>query len=252
MLFKKIKEGFAKVDKDIELSEEVDSDHLEEEIVDETKETPNEDTEIIDNEKPDLLDYLDSLDDDEDTVKFADLPEEVEEEKTEAQLLADYIRHRSSAGYLTRKSDLKAEEENLEDILDSLNQDETCQDIVSTNGKKETYFYSSQYMTENYAMIAFFIEEKDMPKTIAEMVRWNGKTYPCATPLYYFSNSPYNYTEPQINRALQLLKKDEEYSDICELTTGNHVRYLYSTLHMSEKYARALAEGVEYGEYGYR
>ena len=49
-----------------------------------------------------------------------------------------------------------------------------------------------------------------------------------------------------------MIEKDEKYSDIKLLTTGNKVDYLYSTIHMSEKYARALAEDVEYGEYGYR
>jgi len=254
MLFRRKKED----SKDEEINEFIDE-VKEKKLIEEKDKVKainetNETLEIIDDEKPDLFDYLDSLDDDEDSIKFSDMviEEEVVEERTEAQILADYIRERSNAGYLTKKSDLKAQNEKLEEILDSLQEDETCQDIVYTEGEEEIYFYSNEYMTENYAMIALLIEEKDMPKTIAEMVRWNGKTYPCATPVYYFQKPPYNYTEPQINRALQIIKKEEEYSDICELTTGNNVRYLYSTLHMSEKYARALAESVEYGEYGYR
>ena len=36
------------------------------------------------------------------------------------------------------------------------------------------------------------------------------------------------------------------------VVTGNNITYLYSKDIMSEKYAKALAEGAEYGEYGYR
>ena len=127
----------------------------------------------------------------------------------------------------------------------------TFADIVSLKGDKDEYFYSNLHMSNNYAMIAVLVEEKNLPKTIAEMVRWNAKTYPTPTPIRYFMSSPYFYTEPQINRALDVIRQREEYQDIREIITGNNVRYLYSTLHMSERYAKALAEQTEYGEYGY-
>jgi len=247
MLFGRKKDGFSKTGKVNEYDHKVDESQLQE-----TETETKEGAATIDNEKPDLLDYIDSLNESEEPFPTIEEENVVEEdEKTEAQVLADFIRARSDAAHLTSKTLLKKEDESINILLEEINKDETCQDIVSIKGDKDIYFYSDKLMSDNYAMIALFVEEKNIPKTIAEMVRWNAKTYPCATPLYYFKNSPYNYTEAQILRAVNMVKMNEEYSDIGELTTGNDVRYLYSTLHMSEKYARALAEGVEYGEYGY-
>lgn len=235
MLFGRRKKGFVKIEEVREFSPEVNEDKLSEA-----------------EEKPDLFDYLDTLDDVEDeSIPLEEVGVE-EVERTEAQLLADFIRVRSQGAFLTTESSLEKGEQDLEELLNSLNGDKSCQDIVSIKGAKEVYYYSNEFMSDNYAKIAVLVEDKDIPKTIVEMVRWNGKTYPCATPLYYFNNSPYFYTKAQVERALERVRQNEEYSDIGELTTGNNVRYLYSTIHMSEKYARALAEGVEYGEYGYR
>lgn len=210
--------------------------------------------ENIKEEKVDLMDYLDSLPDDEDLeeINLEELEEVEEEPKTEWQLLAEFIRLRSGAANLTSKTSLEKEDQDLEEILLALNNDEACVDIKSIKGDKDIYYYSEEFMSDNYAMIALLVDEKDIAKTIAKMVRWNSKTYPCPTPRYYFKNSPYFLTDPQIERALSKIWNSEEYKDICELETGNDVKYLYSTETMSEKYARALAEDVEFGEYGYR
>lgn len=221
------------------------------EFVAEVNEDRIKDEETAKEEKQDLIDYLGGL---EGIGNIEDLEETIEiPKKTKPQLLADFIRERSKGAHLTSKSLLlkEEEEEALGAMLQSLEEDESCKDIVSIKGDRGIYFYSTEFMSDNYAMMAMLVDEKNLSKTIAEMVRWNGKTYPCPTPVYYFKNSPYLYTEPQIERALALIKDKEEYKDIGELLTGNDVKYLYSTLHMSEKYARALAEGVEYGEYGY-
>lgn len=246
MLFGRRKDGFSRIEEVTEFSNEVNEDELKEK-----EELLNSESDSQD--KPDLLDYLEELEDTDDAPNSLDEEEIGEiEEKTEAQLLAEFLRMRSNAAYITPKSSLEKEGQDLEELLSSLSEDESCSDITSIKGDKDIYYYSDEYMSDNYANIAVLVEEKDLPKTIAEMVRWNGKTYPCATPLYYFNNSPYFYTDAQIERALDRMRQQEKYSDICELTTGNNKRYLYSTIHMSEKYARALAEGVEYGEYGYR
>jgi len=195
-------------------------------------------------EPPDLLDLLEIPEED------PGAPAPVEE-KTRAQLLADFIRERSMGAQLTSKKLLAGEEENLEELLQAVKEDESCSDIVSVKGDKDEYFYSNRYMSDNFAMIAALVEEKNLPKTIAHMVRWNCKTYPTPTPLRYFMASPYYYTEPQINRALDIIKQSGEYRDIKEVITGNKMRYLYSTVYMSERYAKALAEQAEYGEFGY-
>lgn len=222
--------------------------------LDKLNEEANLSTENIEEEKTDLIDFLDSLPEDENLEGLEEIEEVMEEvePKTEWQLLAEFIRLRSGAANLTSKASLEKEDQDLEEILSSLAEDDTCADIKTIKGDKDIYYYSEEFMSDNYAMIELLVHEKDVAKTIAKMVRWNSKTYPCPTPIYYFNNSPYLLTDAQIERALSKVKNTEEYKDICELKTGNDVRYLYSTETMSEKYARALAEDVEFGEYGYR
>lgn len=242
MLFGRRKGDFIS-DKEIEeFPKEINLDKLNE----------NLSVENIDEDKIDLLDYLDSLPEEENLEEIEEIEEVNEEPKTEWQLLAEFIRLRSGAANLTSKTSLEKEDQDLEEILSALNEDETCADIKIIKGDKDIYYYSEEFMSDNYAMIELLVHEKDVAKTIAKMVRWNSKTYPCPTPIYYFKNSPYLLTDAQIERALYKVWNSEEYKDICELKTGNDVRYLYSTETMSEKYARALAEDVEFGEYGYR
>lgn len=252
MLFGRRKPGFTVEKKDPKIGKEINADKRDELI----KQELEKKKEI--EEKKDFLDFLDEVDEttelsaeDEEMLERIEETKEEEVEESEEILLANFIRHRSLGAHLTSKKQLLEEDENIEEILDRLYEDETCKDIIKLEGEKDIYFYSNENMSDNYANIALLVEEKDLPKTISEMVRWNGETYPCATPLYYFKNSPYLYTDAQIERALDVIKEKEEYSDIKELTTGNYFRYLYSTRSMTEKYARALAEGVEYGEYGY-
>ena len=41
-------------------------------------------------------------------------------------------------------------------------QDPQCEDIVARAGAKDTYYYSNANMSDNYAMIAQLIEDKDL------------------------------------------------------------------------------------------
>ena len=63
-------------------------------------------------------------------------------------------------------------------------------DIVSRTGAKDTYYYSSANMSDNYAMIAQLIEDRDLCVMFAEMVRFNARIYPSATPLQATSSAP--------------------------------------------------------------
>jgi hypothetical protein len=239
-MFSPRKKGFAKEVSITEFKEEYNEDKMNEEFSEEVGE-----------EKIDLVDYLNELDiEDLDESELEEL-EKFVIEKSDEELLADFIRERSMGALLTSKAFLKEEDENIEEILQKLNEDENCKDITKIEGSNDIYYYSNKFMSENYAMIAMLVADKDLARTIAEMVRWNAKTYPCATPIYYFKNSPYYYKNEEIEVSISNIKGDEKYSDIGELTTGNNVRYLYSTLHISEKYARALAESAEIGEGGY-
>lgn len=198
-------------------------------------------------QKPDLLEYLDSLPEVEDT--FPPFPEEEPapepQEKTLAEVLADFIRERTRGSLLTARSFLAQEEEDIDALLEQMAQEESCQDIAMIQGKKDVYFYASELMTANYARIAMLVEEKDMPRTIAEMVRFNCKTYPSATPEAYFTRSPYYMTQPQIDRALREIAREAQYADIKRVNAFNGAPYLYSSQYFSDKYGKAMAN---YGE----
>lgn len=202
-------------------------------------------------ETVDLFEYLDSLPDVDDPFppSAPDPEPEPEPERKPAEMLAEYIRERTKAVSLTGRKNLAKEEPHLDEMLEEMHGLESCKDICTVKGNKDEYFYSDEYMAHNYARIAMLVLEKDIPLTIAEMVRFNCKTYPSPTPLAYFQRHPYYYTEPQLKHALTVLSRTPDYADVKTIVTeNNHVTYLYSERHMSFKYARALAEGAESGE----
>ena len=200
--------------------------------------------------KQDLLAYMESLPEAEDN-EFGDLPvpEEAAAEAaqlTEAQHLAAYIRLRTQGVELTTLSSLQAEVERFGELKAEWEHDETCQEIVSVEGKQDVYYFSTEFMSHNYAMITVLVMEKDIPRTIAQMVRFNCKTYPVPTPFGYFERTPYLYTKAQLERAVAMMENAEEYRDIQVLNNNMGDPFFYSTEHMSQKYARALANIDEY------
>lgn len=199
-------------------------------------------------EKPELMEYLASLPDAEDPFAGIEPETEPEEEKplTEAQKLAAYIRLRSQAACLTGKAALKEEIENLDALIEECGEDDTCRDIRTVHGNKDVYYYSSESMSDNYAKIASLVEEKNLPETIAQMVRFNCKTYPVPTPWSYFNKHPYFATDPQLERAKEVLYSDERYKDIRLFENSQGKRFFYADSIMSERYARALAEDEPY------
>lgn len=213
---------------------------------------PGEDGMPQQGDKPQLVDFLESLPEVEDN--FPPFPPEEEPpapvEKTYAQVLADFIRDRTQGGVLTGKKQLETEEQDLEALLLALAADETCKDIVAITGNKDIYYYSDEHMTGNYASIIMLVEEKDMPRTIAEMVRFNCKTYPSATPEAYFTKHPYFMTQPQIDRALGTMAQNSDYQDIKRVKASNGINYLYSSLYFSDKYGKAMANYGEEDEFG--
>ena len=200
----------------------------------------------------DLFDYMDSLPEVKDPFPPSE-PEpdpEPQPERKPGEVLAEYIRERSGAAHLTPRKALEAEEPQLEDMLEEMRSLESCADIKSVQGSKDEYFYSDEVMANNYAMIAMLVLEKNIARTVAHMVRFNCKTYPSPTPLYHFMRSPYNYTKPQLEQALRVLKADKDTQDIKTVVAFNDVLYMYSTDIMSERYAKALADGNETEEAG--
>ena len=214
----------------------------------ETAAAPTEKTPETAPEKQDIFDYMQSLPDVEDpfppSEPEAELPPEPE--KTKAQLLADFIRERCRSALVTPKALIAKDEADIDALLEEMKADETCADILSVKGTKDVYYYSEELMAHNYAKIAVLTLEKDDARTVAEMVRFNCKAFPTPTPVYYFARQPFFLDRERMNLVIAQMKEDPAYQDIRECKAEiNGEPYLYSIDLMSEKYARALANGAE-------
>ena len=198
--------------------------------------------------KPELLDFLAAAPEaehdpyaDQPTVTAPELPK-----LTPVQELAGYIRSRSAAAQVTAHALLMSEVENADELLAQMPADPQCADIVSRTGAKDTYYYSNANMSDNYAMIAQLIEDKDLCVMFAEMVRFNARIYPSATPLRYFQRSPYSLTPEQIEQTWQTMQGKPAFSDIEELTNNQNERFLFSTKHLTRRYAKAISDVDEF------
>ena len=198
--------------------------------------------------KPELLDFLAAAPDAENDP-YADQPTKTAPELPEltpAQQLAGYIRSRSAAALVTAHAQLASEVENADELLAQMLQDPQCEDIVSRTGAKDTYYYSSANMSDNYAMIAQLIEDRDLCVMFAEMVRFNARIYPSATPLRYFQRSPYGLAPDEIEQTWKTMQGRPEFADIEELTNNQNERFLFSTQHLTRRYAKAISDVDEW------
>ena len=198
--------------------------------------------------KPELLDFLAAAPDAENDP-YADQPTKTAPELPEltpAQQLAGYIRSRSAAALVTAHAQLTSEVENADELLAQMPQDPQCEDIVSRTGAKDTYYYSSANMSDNYAMIAQLIEDRDLCVMFAEMVRFNARIYPSATPLRYFQRSPYGLAPEEIEQTWKTMQGRPEFADIEELTNNQNERFLFSTQYLTRRYAKAISDVDEF------
>ena len=198
--------------------------------------------------KPELLDFLAAAPDAENDP-YADQPTKTAPELPEltpAQQLAGFIRSRSAAALVTAHAQLISEVENADELLAQMPQDPQCEDIVSRTGAKDTYYYSSANMSDNYAMIAQLIEDRDLCVMFAEMVRFNARIYPSATPLRYFQRSPYGLAPDEIEQTWKTMQGRPEFADIEELTNTQNERFLFSTQYLTRRYAKAISDVDEF------
>lgn len=198
--------------------------------------------------KPELLDFLATAPEAENDP-YADQPTQTAPELPEltpAQELAGYIRSRSAAAQVTSHALLVTEVENADELLAQMPQDPQCGDIVARAGAKDTYYYSSANMSDNYAMIAQLIEDEDLCVMFAEMVRFNARIYPSATPLRYFRRSPYGLSPEAVEQTWKAMQGKPEFSDIEELTNNQNERFLFSTQYLTRRYAKAISDVDEW------
>jgi len=198
--------------------------------------------------KPELLDFLAAAPEAENDP-YADQPTQTAPELPEltpAQELAGYIRSRSAAAQVTSHALLVTEVENADELLAQMPQDPQCEDIVVRAGAKDTYYYSNANMSDNYAMIAQLIEDEDLCVMFAEMVRFNARIYPSATPLRYFRRSPYGLSPEAVEQTWKAMQGKPEFSDIEELTNNQNERFLFSTQYLTRRYAKAISDVDEW------
>ncbi len=194
-------------------------------------------------EKPELLAFLASQP--ERANEFADQPTVTappEPELSPAQQLAGYIRERSTCAEITPYQMLLAEVEDCDALIAQFATEEGCGDIVTRQGTSDLFYYSSKTMSNNYAMIATYIADKNIGVTIAEMTRFNAKTYPSATPVSYFTRSPYFFKKEEIEAEWQMMQGQEMFADIEMLRNNENTPFFFSTNHLSRRYATALSD----------
>ena len=114
-------------------------------------------------------------------------------------------------------------------------------DIKVLEGK-QTYLYSSDYMTDTYAHWAFLAEEGDDALTLVDNAREESRLYPRPMLAASLSSKPYYWNAEQIEQAWQAVQESGSYPDIKTCEASNGERYFYSTDYLSDAQAKALAE----------
>lgn len=114
-------------------------------------------------------------------------------------------------------------------------------DIKVLEGK-QTYLYSSDYMTDTYAHWAFLAEEGDDALTLVDNTREESRLYPRPMLAASLSSKPYYWNAEQIEQAWQAVQESGSYPDIKTCEASNGERYFYSTDYLSDAQAKALAE----------
>ena len=108
-------------------------------------------------------------------------------------------------------------------------------------------YYSSQFMTQAYAMI--LLEKRGEPlRLMAEIVRQNSEVYPRPVPLDIFTRPPFDLTREEVLNNLERMAAEEEYRDIVPTTTSASRMFLYSTLYLESAHASMLAEWLDVGQ----
>ena len=193
---------------------------------------------------------------------------EYERERSQAEILYEYIREEDTVFQTKEDADEYIREENLkeklgkktallknppqglsseevEEILTNIDayKDLDNLDIIETD--KDVYYYDILLWTGQYADTAVILEEKDINKAIATRARRDCKIYPRPLQVTALYDPPYNYKEEEILRALKAMEADENYQDIKVVQASNGGKCIYSTDEMSEKYAKSLCEYLE-------
>ena len=174
--------------------------------------------------------------------------EEVAELSAE-QHLANAIRQCSKEGELLAISTLydapySLTEEDIAQLETALKSDEFI-DIAHLSLNGEDYYYSDEFMSDNFAQLQLLNRHADICTAIAGVVRFECETYPRPLKQSMLMSEPFKYTASEIEDALTLMKTHPDFQDIQQVLASNDAPYLFSNTLMSYGKARGLTEWIE-------
>ncbi|MBG3079543.1 YdhW family putative oxidoreductase system protein [Proteus mirabilis] len=177
--------------------------------------------------------------------------EQVEEiaELSAEQHLANAIRQCSKEGELLAISTLydapySLTQEDIVQLETALKSDEFI-DIAHLSLNGEDYFYSDEFMSDNFAQLQLLNRHADVCTAIAGVVRFECETYPRPLKQSMLMSEPFHYTASEIEDALTLMKDHPDFQDIQQVLASNDAPYLFSNTLMSYGKARGLTEWIE-------
>ena len=161
----------------------------------------------------------------------------IQEPTSPESIVADFIRQHSASGQLVAT------------LLDAMCQHASDADILCIQGSEDTYFYSTQTMTANYAEMCVQVVENDICRAIAEAVRFDCQTYPRPYKVAMLAQPPYHFAPEQVTAALTAMETHPDYADIRAVESSNAEPYLFSERFMSYGKAYGLCEWLEVEQY---
>lgn len=160
---------------------------------------------------------------------------------------ADYIRNESIAGRLADINCLKdimnIADEDIPALIERMAADTeliVLKRISDENGT--VYLYSGNDMSDRYAHILTSLKQKDLLEIIADVVRYESKTYPRPTCVNLFLEKPYSVEYETLKDLLDNLGAESQYHDLQFIRASNDIPFLYSDRYLTEFYATKLAE----------
>ena len=114
-------------------------------------------------------------------------------------------------------------------------------DIAVLEGS-QIYLYSTEAMSDSFARWAFLAAENDDVATLVENARHESKIYPRPMKAASLKNRPVYMTDERIEAAFSTVQESGLYPDIKTCSASNGDVYFYSTDHLSDAQAKALAE----------
>ncbi len=177
--------------------------------------------------------------------------QEMNRKKSLAEIFMNYINSENKKNAVVAHSLLLLKppegltKDNILELIKNKDSYEELKNLVAIKTEQNLFYYNDTLFTQRFATVQSLIQSKDILATIASTVRHDCKTYPRPTPLTTFTSFPYFYSKDEVLGAVARMNNIEEYKDIDTVTASNNNICIYSSLHMSKKYAQSLAEWIE-------